>query len=149
MWRRRAYGPDEVRQTSRIYGWQKGRCGQDPDILDQTEDLLRLKGTRWPSSTVRAELVGDKVLDLLDEVMQVLGWAYRWERKNHETGEIKIWCGPIDPERPSTASLPDGLSKDHLVLDAHDRIAWALQNITLQHRSGEIERTNVDANPNS
>jgi hypothetical protein len=71
--RRGGFNLGEVKEIFRIFNWQSLPY-QEPQVWDRIEELLKLRGTRWPSPEIRKSLIEDKVFIILDLVMATFGW---------------------------------------------------------------------------
>lgn len=131
----------EVKEVFRIFDFQKPRQDQDPLVLDRIEELLNLRGTRWPNPETRIRLLGSKVLTVLDKVMGRLEWIQRTSIWNEEAGKALITYAPADPKRPNTKRLPTWLPYHSLFLNEKDDIVNALQQIRLE---AQPEKTDTE-----
>jgi hypothetical protein len=141
--RRGGFNQSDVKEVFRIYNWQKTDLEQDPQVLDRLEELLRVKGVRWPGPKTRASLLRQKIFAILDAVMKRLGWVQGYGSRDAQTGKMTMTYAPADPKRPKTSGLPDWLPLDFLVLDTKDQIVWILQRIRLEHQSKGAENPRV------
>jgi hypothetical protein len=104
---RGGFHTNDVKEVFRIYDWQQPRAGQDPQVLDRIEELLKLRGARWPTPEIRAALLSSKVFAVLDAVMERLGWVCGWGFRDETTGKSKIAYAPANPKHPRTRGLPN------------------------------------------